>query len=160
MGLPAKLAPGETVPAPLPDDLQGYRGRTLYPDEEQELEGMSPKAQAYIRALALTGKAGLAAEMAGCSQVATVYWRAHHPQFVTLESGIKADIIARANDLAMDRVYEGFEERMYGAEGELKGKRVRQDPSHTARWLQSIDPAWRNDDKAQTINVQILQVTE
>lgn len=158
----ATLAPGQTLPEPLPNDLHGYRGRTLYTEEEEALALIpSPKAKAYLRALALTGQAGKAASIAGCSAAAAVKWRDNYPAYSTLESEIKADILARANDLAADKVYEGFHEWMYDGNGKLKGTRRRQDPGHTKAWLASIDPNWRPAEQgAQIITVQILQTHE
>jgi hypothetical protein len=159
MGLP--VAPGETLPA-LPDDIHGYRGRTMLPEEEEQLALIPwPKAQGYLRALLLLGFAGKAQEAAGVASGNTTYWRDHSETYRTLEDAIKDTLRENANTLASDRVYNGFLSRMYDKNGNPAGSKVSQDPGFTRAWLASIDPAWRpNEDKAPTIQIQILQKIE
>lgn len=152
-----------------------HRARTLedyepYPrvitDEERELfasmEDVSPHAPGYLEAYVRFGNHEAACSGIGIDSSTPRRWKQRRPDFAALREFIKKDVVSRWNTVVQALAMEGFEDRMYDADGELVGRRVRQDASFVRAFMASIDPErWgKQSGTDQSITIVIQDVKE
>jgi hypothetical protein len=135
-------------------------------EEDKALFGsmghVSPLAPAYLLAYARTGISAEACRRIGISESLPRQWKRRHPDFATMMEELKEGVRDRWNALARRKALEGFEERLYNAEGELVGRKVREDPSFLKAVLGSLDAEnWgRAGESGQSITIQVVQGSE
>ena len=159
-------APAKTV---------GYQARSLEdwepvpyePAEEDQalfdsMVHVSPLAPAYLLAYARTGISAEACRRIGISESLPRQWKRRRPDFATMMEELKEGVRDRWNALARRKALEGFEERLYNANGELVGRKVREDPSFLKAVLGSLDAdSWgRAGEGGQSVTVNVLQMQE
>ena len=149
--------------APVLGDTVPYPGRDLTSEELEKLKGLRvrlPNALAWLKGYALTGRKEKAAGLAGVSSSAHGYWLKTDPVFAEVYKDLVEEVRIVGNDMAMDRVEMGFADRMYNGDGELVGTRMRQDAGFTSKWLASIDPQWRSNEKNDEVVITIRRTEE
>ncbi len=153
----------------------GYQARSLdewepvpyepTPEDEAAFDSVahvSPLAPPFLLAFARTGICAEACRRIGISESLPRQWKRRHPDFATTMEELKEGVRDRWNALARRKALQGFEERLFNANGELVGRKVREDPGFLKAVLGSLDADnWgRAGENGQSIIVNVLQAHE
>lgn len=166
VGLPAARAAKAPIPmttGEVPYWLvdQGYVPRELTEEEEAIcVRVKSLRAQEFLRWFPRIGTLDKVCQRVGISGGSPSRWERTDEAFAELYGRLKEDTKALLNSVSMRCGLDGFEDRMYNADGNLVGRRVRQDPSFLSKLMAKVDPEWRNVDQGQQINIVVQVVPE
>ena len=166
MGAPATMALGKALTAGARTLADWEPHPRVIPEGERAAikmvcKDISPQAAVWLETYIVTGNQSAAAAILGMSPSTPLAWRKRHPPLQALIDGYQEEIRDRWNAVAQHKSMEGFQEWLYGKDGSLAGRRVRQDPSFLGKVLGSIDPEkWGKDQASQTIVVNVLQSQE
>jgi len=166
VGLPAEKA----KKAPLPMDTSvvpywlvdaGYVPRELSEEEEGILSRVrTERAKEFLRWFPRLGTSSEVCKRVGVGTSAPTRWRERDEAFAELYKRLQADVVAVMNDVALKRALDGFEDRMFNADGDLVGMRKRQDPSFFTKFMAKVDEDWRPVDQGTQVMVQVVVAPE
>jgi hypothetical protein len=149
------LADFEDEPYQLTDDVRALID-AIHPNPASQREDTVERARAWLAHYAVLGQAVRASRAVRMAEGVSNYWRDVLPGFRTAYDYITASVNARWEAVAEARTLQGFTERTYDAEGELRQTRVREDPATLARVLAARMPERYGQDRGSNVNVTVL----